>query len=296
MAASQTPLLQPLVKAEQSLGTPPRQAPPEQVLLTMQRSPSFGQVWPSLPGWGSHWPVAGLQTPTWQASGTGAKKQSFGAPTHWPFWQVSLTTQRSSVESHGLPFASGTLAQLCVASLQVTLAHSAALIPQSWGPPPTQNPFSHASPTVQKSPSSQASPPVVGTTLQACVPGSHTAVRHCGVSTRLQSSAQPLPPSPPAPVPVVAVVLEVESPLVDSPPPPPPEPPCAVVEAQPTERPMRARTTEEQAETRIVRTSRRMATKKDPEYPRRRADASGPATGAPDWATIGFPDSFERHE
>ena len=80
---SQTPLLQPMVRAEQSFGVPPMHWPSLHVLPTLQRLPLREQASPFLVGsiMPSHMPFAGLQTAVLH-SPTGAKVQSFGVPMH----------------------------------------------------------------------------------------------------------------------------------------------------------------------------------------------------------------------
>src|SRR5262245_61048494 len=80
LVTSHSPLKQPWESAEQSLGAPPRQLPIWQVFPTVHRSIGSVQPRPSLPICGSHMPFIGLQTATWQLSGTGKKKQSSSAP------------------------------------------------------------------------------------------------------------------------------------------------------------------------------------------------------------------------
>src|SRR5512134_2067918 len=111
-----SPLKQPCVSPEQSFGAPPPHTPAVQVSPTEHRSSRLEHGSPSLPGTGSHMPLLGLHTETWQSLGTGSKKQSFATPpVHKPLLQVVPTTHRSA-ETQSMPLAAGVVLQSCDAS------------------------------------------------------------------------------------------------------------------------------------------------------------------------------------
>src|SRR5690606_29553384 len=188
---SHTPSTQSWVSEEQSFWVPPVQTPPAQVLLTAQRSDGSTQGTPSLPGTGSHMPVAGLHSETWQSFGTGWKKQSLGVPTHRPFWQVPSTWQRSWLLVHVEPFGKAVRLQLLQASSQVTSSQSPGPIPQSFCDPPAQVPApSQASSMVQKRPSSQGVPAARATTSHCASAALQIASWQASVLMALQSTPQ----------------------------------------------------------------------------------------------------------
>src|SRR4030095_4581535 len=104
-------------------------------------------------------PFIGLQMATWQSSGTGAKKQSLTKPSQLPSeLQVAPWTHKSP-GSQLAPTMDGVEPQLLLPSSQVISWHVAASIPQSFGGPPTQRPWSsQVSLVVQNMPSSHGVP------------------------------------------------------------------------------------------------------------------------------------------
>src|SRR5262249_32268518 len=154
--------------------------PAAQVLFTMQRSPSLGHARPSLPITGSQLPVAGLQTPTWHASGTGAKKQSFGDPTQRPFLHAALMVQRSPpAGTQPTPSLRGVIEQLFMPSSQVMSLHWSGTMPHAFCAPPTHRPETQWSSTVQNCWSSHVVPVGAGAISHCPLDSLQCASWHC---------------------------------------------------------------------------------------------------------------------
>jgi len=115
-----------------------------------------------------------LHCDTWQSSGTGAKKQSFAVPVQSPFVHVAFTMHKS-VGVQLVPFVSVAAEQLWLCSSQLISSHSAGIMPQSFWGPPMHSPATQASSTVQNTPSSQATPSSLGTTVHDAVSVLHVA-------------------------------------------------------------------------------------------------------------------------
>src|SRR5256712_240366 len=116
-------------------------------------------------------PVAGLQVPTsWHWSG--ASQTTGGPPPRAPPSHVSALVQ-ALPSSHAVPFGLAGLEQKPVAGLHVPMSWHSSWARQTTGTPGTQLPATHASPTVQASPSSQGVASAAAGFEQSPVDGSH---------------------------------------------------------------------------------------------------------------------------
>src|SRR5207248_2145586 len=113
--------------AAQATWLPPTQAPPWQVSVRVQRSPS-SQAAPSPRGGSEQAPVAGAQAPArWH--GSRAAQATGLPPTQAPPWQVSVRVQ-ASPSLQALPSGLPGLLQVPVAGLQVPAVWQASLAVQ----------------------------------------------------------------------------------------------------------------------------------------------------------------------
>ena len=136
-AASQTPVLQASVNAEQSTAAPPTQTPVAHMSPMVQTSPSSQPV-PSATGTAVHAPVAASHVPVLQASVIA--EQSTGVPAvQVPALQLSPVVQPSP-SSQPVPSATGVASQAPVAGLHVPVLQSSSSALQStpahMSPPP----------------------------------------------------------------------------------------------------------------------------------------------------------------
>src|SRR5437870_13822335 len=114
-------------------------------------------------------PVAGLQAPAvWHWSA--AVHTTGFAPTQMPASHASVSVQ-ASPSSHGAPLSLAGLLQMPVAGLQAPAVWHWSAAVHTTGFAPTQMPASHASVSVQASPSSHGAPLSLAGLLQMPVAG-----------------------------------------------------------------------------------------------------------------------------
>ena len=154
----------------QTIASEPVQVPATHVSVCVHRLPSSHGV-PSARGLATQSSLFSSQTPRAQAPDATAE-QSRARPRQLPSLHVSFTVQKAP-SSQAVPFMRGVLTHASIASSHRPWKHWSFAAEQSRGLP-RQFPFWQVSPTVQKAPSSQASPSAVLGLGQRPVAASHT--------------------------------------------------------------------------------------------------------------------------
>src|SRR2546425_841109 len=170
VAGSQVPAVWHWSAAVHTTGFAPTQAPAWQVSLCVHALASL-QLVPLGLGGLLQMPDAGLQAPAvWHWS---AAVHTTGlAPTQMPASHASVSVQ-ASPSSHGVPLSLAGLLQMPVAGLQAPAVWHWSAAVHTTGFAPTQMPASHASVSVQASPSSHGVPSSCAGSEQVPVAGLH---------------------------------------------------------------------------------------------------------------------------